>query len=59
MVDNLPHATFEGKDAQLDAAIQYLQEEIKAHPVPVPKAPAYPNKSLIYPKKGAEVPQVP
>ena len=30
VVDNLPHATFEGKDAQLDAAIAYLQQEIKA-----------------------------
>ncbi|HET9210533.1 MAG TPA: S41 family peptidase, partial [Thermoanaerobaculia bacterium] len=56
-VENAPHATFEGKDAQLDAAIKYLQEKIKAEPVPVPKAPAYPNKALIYPKKG-EAPQV-
>ena len=58
VVENAPHATFEGKDAQLDAAIQYLQEKIKAEPVPVPKAPAYPNKALIYPKKG-EAPQLP
>jgi len=57
-VENAPHATFEGKDAQLDAAIKYLQEKIKAEPVPVPKAPAYPNKALIYPKKG-KGPQVP
>ena len=46
VVDNEPHATFEGKDAQLDAAIAYLQQEIKAHPVPVPPPPAYPNKAL-------------
>jgi tricorn protease len=46
VVDNEPHATFNGQDAQLDAAIAYLQGEIKAHPVPVPGAPAYPNKSL-------------
>jgi tricorn protease len=61
VVDDTPHATFEGKDAQLDAAIQYLQEKIKAEPVPIPKAPAYPNKSLIYPKKGdkGEAPQLP
>jgi len=45
-VDNLPHATFLGSDAQLDTAIAYLQEEIKQHPVPPIKAPAYPNKSL-------------
>jgi tricorn protease len=29
IVDNLPHATFAGSDAQLDAAIKYLQDEIK------------------------------
>jgi len=46
VVDNLPRATFDGQDAQLDAAIRYLQEKIKAEPVPVPKAPAYPDKSL-------------
>ena len=46
VVDNEPHATFKGQDAQLDAAIAYLQGEIKAHPVPVPAAPVYPNKSL-------------
>jgi tricorn protease len=59
VVDDAPHATFEGKDAQLDAAIQYLQEKIKIEPVPVPKAPAYPNKSLIYPKKGEPAPKLP
>jgi tricorn protease len=46
VVDNEPHATFKGQDAQLDAAIAYLQAEIKAHPVAVPPAPPYPNKSL-------------
>jgi tricorn protease len=46
VVDDEPHATFEGVDAQLDAAITYLQQEIKEHPVPVPPPPAYPNKSL-------------
>ena len=46
VVDNLPVATFKGKDAQLDAAIAYLQKQIKVHPVPVPLAPVYPNKSL-------------
>jgi tricorn protease len=45
VVDNLPHATFEGGDAQLDAAVRYLEEKIKAEPVPVPKAPPYPNKA--------------
>jgi tricorn protease len=45
VVDNLPHATFKGGDAQLDAAIRYLQEEIRKKPVVVPPPPAYPDKS--------------
>lgn len=48
VVDNLPRATFDGKDAQLDAAIKYLQEQIKAHPVEVPPAPRFPNKAFDY-----------
>jgi tricorn protease len=44
VVDNLPHATFKGGDAQLDAAVKYLLEQIKAKPVPVPPAPPYPIK---------------
>jgi tricorn protease len=48
VVDNLPHATFEGSDAQLDAAIKYLQEEIQKDPRPVPKAPPYPDKAFKY-----------
>ena len=44
VVDNLPHATFEGNDAQLEAALAELQAEIKAHPIPAPKVPAYPKK---------------
>ena len=46
MVDNLPHATFEGKDAQLEAAVRYLLDEIKKHPVTVPPAPRYPDKAF-------------
>jgi tricorn protease len=45
-VDNLPHATFGGGDAQLDAAIAHLQALIRDKPVPVPPAPPYPDKSL-------------
>jgi tricorn protease len=44
VVDNPPHATYEGKDAQLEAAIAELQAEIKTHPIPAPKVPAYPKK---------------
>ena len=46
VVDNLPHATFEGKDAQLEAAIQYLQKKIKEEPVVIPPPPPYPIKTL-------------
>jgi tricorn protease len=48
VVDNLPRATFDGSDAQLDAAIKYLQEQIRLHPVEPPKAPPFPNKSFQY-----------
>jgi len=46
VVDNLPKAAFEGKDAQLEAAIKHLQELIKAKPVPVPKTPPNPIKRI-------------
>lgn len=48
VVDNPPHATFGGEDAQLGAAIRYLQQQIKEHPVEPPKAPKYPDKSFKY-----------
>jgi tricorn protease len=50
VVDNLPHATFAGGDAQLDTAVKYLLEEIRTKPVPVPPAPAYPDKSFRSPR---------
>jgi tricorn protease len=46
VVDNLPHETFNGRDAQLEAAIKYLEEEIKKNPIPKPVAPTYPDKSF-------------
>jgi tricorn protease len=46
VVDNLPHSTFKGEDAQLKAAIRDLQEQIKLHPVTVPTRPPYPNKAF-------------
>jgi tricorn protease len=48
-VDNRPHATFNGQDAQLDAAIDHLLQAIKSDPRPVPDPPAYPDKSFDYP----------
>jgi tricorn protease len=50
VVDNLPHATFNGEDAQLDAAIKYLLEEIQKDPREVPAPPPYPDKSFEYPR---------
>ena len=43
VVDNLPHATFGGGDAQLQAGLAYLEQQIREHPVGVPPAPAYPR----------------
>ena len=45
VVDNLPHATFNGHDAQLQAAIKLLQQQIKEQPVEDPAHPAYPDQS--------------
>lgn len=43
-VDNLPHASFNGEDAQLDAAIGYLMDKLTKEPIRVPLIPAFPNK---------------
>ena len=45
-VINMPKASFDGSDAQLDAAIDHLKALIKADPRPVPQPPAYPDKSF-------------
>ena len=42
-VDNLPHATFNGQDAQLEAAIKYLKKKIKRDPVKPMKAKSFPR----------------
>lgn len=46
VVDNLPHATFKGEDAQLKAAIEHLKKLIAEDPREVPAPPAYPDKSF-------------
>lgn len=46
VVDNLPHATFKGGDAQLEAAVKHLRELIAQDPRPVPPTPKYPDKSF-------------
>ena len=48
VVDNLPFETFKGKDAQLEAAIDYLRKMIAAEPVTVPPPPPHPDKSFHY-----------
>lgn len=50
VVDNLPNATFNGNDAQLDAAIQFLKKKMADEPVVIPEFPALPNKSFDYKK---------
>ncbi|MCU0223227.1 MAG: S41 family peptidase [Acidobacteria bacterium] len=44
VVDNLPRATFDGQDAQLEAAIRLLQEKIAQDPRPLPPVPPLPRK---------------
>lgn len=46
VVDNLPHATYSGEDAQLKAAVEHLLQQIKEKPVEAPKAPRKPDKSF-------------
>jgi tricorn protease len=45
VVDNLPRATANGDDAQLDAAVKLLLDDIAKSPTPVPHAPRYPDRS--------------
>lgn len=42
-VDNLPHATFKGKDAQLEAAIVYLNDKLIKQAIPKLKAQPFPS----------------
>jgi len=46
-VDNLPHATFLGEDAQLDFAVRHLLELMEKEPVAPPSVP--PGKDLSWP----------
>lgn len=43
VVDNLPHATFNGQDAQLQTAIDNLLVKIRKEPITVPPPPGHPN----------------
>jgi tricorn protease len=43
VVENLPHATFNGGDAQLEVAVKELLQQIEKDPRPLPQPPAYPH----------------
>jgi len=47
-VDNLPHETFKGRDAQLEAAIEHLMQLMEKEPVMIPPIPERPDKSFEY-----------
>ncbi|MBN1387409.1 MAG: PDZ domain-containing protein [Bacteroidales bacterium] len=47
-VDNLPHETYRGKDAQLEAAIEHLMKLMEKEPVKIPPIPERPDKSFEY-----------
>ena len=49
-VINLPHATFNGEDAQLDTAIEYLLQKIAEDPRAIPTPPDYPDLRFTYPR---------
>ncbi len=44
-VQNLPGDVIRGKDAQLDAAIEYVLKRLQEKPVDIPAPPPYPDKS--------------
>jgi tricorn protease len=41
-VDNLPFATFNGSDKQLETAISYLMDKMAKEPMRKPTPPAFP-----------------
>ena len=41
-IDNLPHATYNGQDAQLEKAISYLLDKLEQEPVELPQRPEFP-----------------
>jgi tricorn protease len=50
VVDNLPYQSFDGRDAQLQAALDLLKTQIRTDPRPVPLPPPYPDKSFKAPR---------
>ena len=45
IVVNMPKDVLAGKDTQLDRAIEVILDKVKNEPMPLPKQPAYPDKS--------------
>jgi tricorn protease len=46
VVDNPPHETFMGRDAQLEKAVEHLLRRLEEEPVEPPVAPDWPDKSF-------------
>jgi tricorn protease len=46
VIDNLPHATFRGEDAQLRAAVKLLKKKLRDQPVTLPPVPPFPKKAV-------------
>ena len=44
VVDDTPHETFLGRDAQLETAVKTLMDQLAKQPPSVPKPPRYPHK---------------
>jgi tricorn protease len=44
VVDNLPHRTFMGEDAQLAAAVSLLKKKLQDEPITLPPVPPFPKK---------------
>ena len=47
-VQNEPGDVLKGKDAQLEAGVAYLMDQLKAEPLGIPAPPPYPNKARPY-----------
>ncbi len=45
VIDNLPHATFQGEDAQLAAAVKLLKKKLREQPITLPPVPPFPRKA--------------
>ena len=44
-VQNTPSDVLRGKDAQLEAGVEYILKRLEEDPMEIPSPPAYPDKS--------------